>query len=881
MLVAFVAMSCVAVGVVSHAPDAAAAMTTTLVSPNAPAMSLSFAAVGDIRTVQFEGIVGQVITISASGGTFIGDCGLRMQLRNPAGTTVGPSVCTGHVATIGPRTIGMNGIFQVELQADEPGGTVSVAISATAAKRSITPDAPGVQVRVGPGGTVNLGFRVDVGELIGASTDLSDDCLTTVTLVNPDGSAATADACAGTIAGPFVTSTAGVHRVRLRNSGTQAITLKVEVFTSDSVTDLIVAPGNVLRAVDAGGSFEVAVPVQAGHFVAIASSVQLSGGVVTFLQPDGAVLPATDVFVRAVSAVVPRTGVYRVRISNTGPVALPMSRFDLVTGVHVERSGTIDGPVEQFDLQPADRFTLRFAGIAGQSIDVKYPAGLFRCVTLQRPDGSMVRRDCGASPLLQIVDTKLDVTGTWAVVVQSTSEFARSSTVQVVSAPDPTLLTIDGPQARLVFSGPEETSHLEFNALAGQKLVIAVTAAAYQCSGPVVCRCPGRPIDTLCPTVVELVDPRGVVASGSTITTSRSPEHDPSYLRATISSTGTWTIRAVGAMAGAIGITVIEAPDLTSAVALNLPFDAVAGKVGQRDVVSFPVEKGKRYGLVDVRSFDTFGREPLVEFIQPDGSTGVGGTLRNDAAFVGPFVASATGTARVVLIQLDGALLDERVKVVEVNDLAPVMVPSVLGTTSRIVTTGPTQVSRFTFSGTVGARITTEVFSFSYPSPVTMRFRLGDRVLTDVRVTSTTAFIDPIRLDATGTWTVEIDAPRADVGGLALRLRAVTDIVRSIVVDGASQSFTLTQSGQRALIVFPRSAGRRVRVRVADANPTQMTLRVLGPDGAVVQTCTLASSNISPRFCEVLNPPTTGNYTVVIDPLGIALGAATIGVISA
>jgi hypothetical protein len=42
--------------------------------------------------------------------------------------------------------------------------------------------------------------------------------------------------------------------------------------------------------------------------------------------------------------------------------------------------------------------------------------------------------------------------------------------------------------------------------------------------------------------VVELVDPRGVVASGSTITTSRSPEHDPSYLRATISSTGTWTI---------------------------------------------------------------------------------------------------------------------------------------------------------------------------------------------------------------------------------------------------------------------------------------------------------------------------------------------------
>ena len=332
---------------------------------------------------------------------------------------------------------------------------------------------------------------------------------------------------------------------------------------------------------------------------------------------------------------------------------------------------------------------------------------------------------------------------------------------------------------------------------------------------------------------------------------------------------------------GVIGITVIDAPDLTSAVALKTPFDATADKVGQRSVISFPVQAGRRYGLVDLRPVESFGNEPVVEFLQPDGTPSTSASLTNTVGFVGPFLATATGTAKVVLEQLDGLVLDERVELIEVGDLRPVVVPVTIGVTSKIVRTDPTQISRFTFTGAAGTRVALDVSSFSYPGAVTMRLRLGDRVLAEKSVTSSTAMIDPVRLDASGTWTVEIDAPRADVGGLAVRVRAVTDIVRAIAVDGASQSFTLTQPGQRALLTFSRTSGRRFRVRVTDPTLAALTLRVLGPDGSVVQTCALGTGTVPTRFCSEVFPSSSGNYTIVFDPPGQTLGSLTIAVISA
>ena len=282
---------------------------------------------------------------------------------------------------------------------------------------------------------------------------------------------------------------------------------------------------------------------------------------------------------------------------------------------------SIDGPAESFSLQPAERFTLKFPGTAGQSVAARYPTELFRCVTLQRPDDSVVRRDCGANPSFQIRDTKLDVTGTWKVVYQVRDEFPHAANLQVVSVPDPTVLEVDGPMRPILWGSPGETAYVEFAATAGQKLVIMVSAAGYICFRLITCACPGPVNNAPCPTDVELVDPDGVVAPGDTVTTTRDLEPAPLYVRRTITKTGLWRVRSTGLMGGGIGIQVVEVPDLTAFVALNTEFHATALKPAQRVVLSFPVVAGRHYGLLDVAPPDVFGAEPDVEFLQPDGAS--------------------------------------------------------------------------------------------------------------------------------------------------------------------------------------------------------------------------------------------------------------------
>jgi hypothetical protein len=87
---------------------------------------------------------------------------------------------------------------------------------------------------------------------------------------------------------------------------------------------------------------------------------------------------------------------------------------------------------------------------------------------------------------------------------------------------------------------------------------------------------------------------------------------------------------------------------------------------------------------------------------------------------------------------------------------------------------------------------------------------------------------------------------------------------------------TTTVPGQNASLTFSGTASQQVTVRVTGNTMSTLTLKVLRPDGT-----TLAqTSSASGTFNLATQLPTTGTYTITIDPLQTNIGSMNVQVTS-
>jgi hypothetical protein len=142
-----------------------------------------------------------------------------------------------------------------------------------------------------------------------------------------------------------------------------------------------------------------------------------------------------------------------------------------------------------------------------------------------------------------------------------------------------------------------------------------------------------------------------------------------------------------------------------------------------------------------------------------------------------------------------------------------------------------------------------------------------------------TGYIDRATLATSGTYHVVVD-PQDDVTGtVAIKVTSVSDQRVGATVDGPPAQVDIAQPGAKGLVTFDDTAGQRVTVTVTGATlPDQCgAITLKAPDESTVTTGCIGGSGTF----TTTSLPSTGTYTLVVDPYGAATGTLRLSVATA
>lgn len=185
------------------------------------------------------------------------------------------------------------------------------------------------------------------------------------------------------------------------------------------------------------------------------------------------------------------------------------------------------------------------------------------------------------------------------------------------------------------------------------------------------------------------------------------------------------------------------------------------------------------------------------------------------------------------------------------------------------------QNARYTFSGTAGQTISLGVTSVTIPSLNVSILKPDGTVLVAPTSFSTGGgAIDSQVLPISGIYAIVVDPSLAYTGNVTLTLYNTPDVTGTITIDGATVMPTLTVPGQRARYTFSGTAGQWVNLGLTAVSISSSTVSLLKPDGTTLVSTSVSTSGGSLDPTTAL--PTTGTYTIVVDPTGLATGSMTL-----
>jgi hypothetical protein len=200
------------------------------------------------------------------------------------------------------------------------------------------------------------------------------------------------------------------------------------------------------------------------------------------------------------------------------------------------------------------------------------------------------------------------------------------------------------------------------------------------------------------------------------------------------------------------------------------------------------------------------------------------------------------------------------------------------GAAVTVTITTPGQNAGLTFSGTAGQRVSLKLSSVTIVlSFVSIINPDGTSLVSPTSVSTLGWFIDTKTLPATGTYTILVDPNSTNTGSMTLTLYNVPpDITGTVAIGGPAVTVTTTVPGQNASLTFSGTSGQQVTVRVT-GNTMAVTVKLLKPDGT---TLTSSISSASSFNLATQTLPTTGTYTITIDPSGANTGSMNVQVTS-
>lgn len=205
------------------------------------------------------------------------------------------------------------------------------------------------------------------------------------------------------------------------------------------------------------------------------------------------------------------------------------------------------------------------------------------------------------------------------------------------------------------------------------------------------------------------------------------------------------------------------------------------------------------------------------------------------------------------------------------------------GAVGSITTTVPASHPVFTFTGTKGQLVFTSLGASGAALIVDNAVLWGPsgqklKESGQFVGTSSVNYLPAVSLPEDGTYTLDFDPARFDVGTFTAHVTTVpAPVTATTTIDGAAGRLTITKPGQTGSVSFTGEQGRLVHIDFASTTVTSGTVSVRAPDGSF-----LYRDLLWPTFLQYMADrytlPQAGEYILLLEPGGTQTGTIDVKV---
>jgi YD repeat-containing protein len=512
-----------------------------------------------------------------------------------------------------------------------------------------------------------------------------------------------------------------------------------------------------------------------------------------------------------------------------------------------------------------------FNGTAGERVSLQisnstFPGCIATYDTIKNPDGTNLASTFLCSVTGYIDAVVLPQTGSYTILIDPEGTNTGSQTLLLNNVPPDVTGTITpgGAALTVTTTTPGQNASLTFSGSAGQRVSLQISNSTF----------PG------CIAIYDTIkDPDGT-AVASTFLCGTTGYIDTLVLPVT----GNYKILVdpQGTITGSQTLLLNELPpDVAGTIAAGGPAVTVTTTVpGQNGQLSFSGSANQRVSLKVSGVSLTGGSYNWlnVSIKKPDGSALVSSTLAGNG-FIDLQTLPVTGTYTILVDPWDMSTGNVTLTLYDVPaDVSGTITPS--GSAVTVTTTVPGQNGQLSFSGSANQRVSLQVSGVSLTGGSYNWLNVSIKKPDGSALVSSTlagnGFFDTQALPVAGTYTILVDPWDMSTGSVTLTLYDVpADATSTAAVGGSAVTVTTTVPGQNAQLTFSGTAAQQINVTFTNNSMGTVTAKLLKPDGSEL-TSTISNSNGFSLAAQTL--PTSGTYTVSLDPSGNAIGSLTVSI---
>lgn len=271
-----------------------------------------------------------------------------------------------------------------------------------------------------------------------------------------------------------------------------------------------------------------------------------------------------------------------------------------------------------------------------------------------------------------------------------------------------------------------------------------------------------------------------------------------------------------------------------------------------------------------------------VSIFNPNGSTLIPETGNCGGALSGPVTLTMTGTY-TVLIASGGPVGNMSITLYnDPPDFAGTIVAG--GATVPMSLSAPGMTGSLTFNGTQNQVVSLDV-SLNYTGPCggiagvfAVSILRPDGLTLSSFGTCGSFYVDRTTLPITGTYKIVVDPPNGITPNINITLYNVLDFHGTIPVNGSATPVPISIPGQSGYMTFSGTAGQQVSLNISAAmSGCCLTVSILNPDLSTLTTTRAQTT----QYLDATTLPTTGTYTILLDPDSNSIGTITLNLYNA